>query len=58
MANFTKLLFCQKHFFASNFFKQMFNEIVQANNWIVSLQAVVQVQFPAYALSIHVIQNC
>ena len=29
MANFIKLLFCQKkHFFASNFFKQMFNESV------------------------------
>ena len=27
-AHFTKLLFCQKHFLASNFFMQMFNESV------------------------------
>ena len=26
---------------------------VQAKNWIVVAQAVVQVEFPAYALSIH-----
>ena len=28
MANITMLLFCQKHFLASNFFMQMFNESI------------------------------
>ena len=54
MARFKKLLFCQKHFFlASNFFMQMFNESILCRHWIVSAQAVVQAEFPAYALSIH-----
>ena len=38
---------------ASNFFMQMFNESILCRQSIVSAQAVVQVEFPAYALSIH-----
>ena len=52
MAMFTKLSFCQKiRDLASNFFTQMFN--VSILYQIVSAKAVVQVDFPAFALSIH-----
>ena len=45
--------FVKKYFLASNFFMQMFKESILCRYWIVSAQAVAQVEFPAYALSIH-----
>ena len=56
MAKFTKLSFLSKiNIIASNFFTQMFNVSIlcKQNIKFVSTKVVVQVDFPAYALSMH-----
>ena len=52
MAKFTKLSLCQNKFFASNFFMQMFNVSIFCRQF-VSAKAVVQVDLPPCALSMH-----
>ena len=55
MAHFKKLLFCQKTFFGIKLLHAnvQWVYIVSAKYWTASPQAVVQVEFPTYALSIH-----
>ena len=55
MANFTKLFFCKKKILGIKLLNANVQWVysVLAKYWIVLAQAVVQVEFPTYALSIH-----